>query len=44
MFNWLKKQLVAWVENHQRAEIARLRAESKRLSEEYDLIAAGTML
>ena len=26
----------AWVENHQRAEIARLRTESKRLSEEYE--------
>ncbi len=37
MLNWLKKRLVAWVENHhQRAEIARLRAESKRLSEEYE--------
>ena len=29
MLNWLKKRLVAWVENHQRAE-------SKRLSEEYE--------
>ena len=36
MLNSLKKRLVAWVENHQRAEIARLRAESKRLSEEYE--------
>jgi len=36
MLTWPRKRLVAWVENHQRAEIARLRAESKRLSEEYE--------
>ena len=36
MLTWLRKRLLAWVENHQQAEIARLRAESKRLSEEYE--------
>ena len=38
MLNWLTKRVVAWVENQQRAEIAHLRAETKRLSEEYESV------
>ena len=36
MFSWLKKRLVAWVGEKQRQEIARLRKESQRLSEEIE--------
>ncbi len=36
MFGWLKKRLVTWVERHQRLEIARLKKESRRLSEEIE--------
>ena len=38
MFPWLKRRLVAWVEDHQRREIARLQEESKRLTEEIERI------
>ena len=34
MFQWLKKRLVAWVDDLQQREIARLKEESKRLKEE----------
>ena len=34
MFQWLKSRLVAWVEDRQRREIARLQQETMRLKEE----------
>ena len=36
MFSWLKKRLVAWVDEKQRREIARLKKESQRLSAEIE--------
>lgn len=36
MFGWLKKRLVAWLEEQQRQEIARLQQESQRLSQEIE--------
>ena len=36
MFQWLKKWLVAWVEDRQRREIARLQQESQRLTDEIE--------
>jgi hypothetical protein len=36
MFYWLKTWLVAWAEDRQRREIARLQEESKRLTEEVE--------
>ena len=36
MFQWLKKRLFAWVENHQRSEIVRLQREAMLLKEEVE--------
>ena len=36
MFQWLKSRLVAWVEDRQRREIARLQQETMRLKEEIE--------
>ena len=36
MFHWLKRRLVAWVENRQRGEIARLHQEAMRLKQELE--------
>ena len=36
MFHWLKKRLVAWLENCQQREIDRLRRETLRLKEEIE--------
>ena len=36
MFPWLKRRLVAWVEDRQRLEIARLQQETMRLKEEIE--------
>ena len=36
MFQWLKSQLVAWVEERQRREIARLQQDTMRLKEEIE--------
>ena len=36
MFRWLKRRLVAWVEERQRREIARLHEKAKRIKEEIE--------
>ena len=36
MFGWLRKRLVAWVDEKQRQEIARLKKESQRLANEIE--------
>ena len=36
MFHWLKQRLVAWVEERQRREIARLQRETLRLKAELE--------